>query len=603
MSYVLIVDDLAMVRELMDCGLRSAGFETACVTDGHQALAAIKARVPDLMLLDLKMPVMDGLQVLEQLRAEPATAKLPVILLTGSGDKTDILRSARFGVTDYLLKSHFSLKDLLARVRKYLDPPAKLHAETATALPISATTNAVSRATITSGASVCREGPKVDAPLRAARAEQSRPLKREETIDRVEKYAASKTLAGVVAEVISMAGSPRASLGDLVGLLKRDAVICARVMQMANTTAFTTEKPAISTIEEAVRNIGLSGVRNIAISVGFFDALPPDGADGFNAIRCWQHSFAVAALSERLAPTSATFTSGMAYLIGLCHDLGEIVLRQCLSTEYAVAVEEAAGTGRPLQQTLSATFGIPWRQLTELVLNRIGLPAAICSPILEHADASFNGRDAVPRSPAARALRLADFYAHGLLLASSPQATVAPSTLADLRALGTSVLPEIDGQALRCQVLSNTSLLARLPRTDEERLSQPFFPARPVRIWYARHPGYASFDPLGSAIGFLAETQTYDRLPVNGSELDGYGAMIVVAARPGLAPFALEATAARTSGAGRTIPVLYLTAAKPDSSAVPESSHVTHATYPVPIARLSAFVGVAAGTNPARVAA
>jgi CheY-like chemotaxis protein/HD-like signal output (HDOD) protein len=603
MGYVLIVDDLAMVRELMDCGLRSAGLETQCVTDGRQALAAIKARAPDLMLLDLKMPVMDGLQVLEQLRAEPATAKLPVILLTGSGDRADILRAARFGVTDYLLKSHFSLKDLLARVRKHLDPPAKLPAETAAAIPVSATPNAVSQLTAPSEASASPEGRRVDAPPRAAPAEPSPPLKREETIERVEKYAASKTLAGVVAEVIAMAGSPRASMGDLIGLLKRDAVICARVMQMANTTAFTSEKPSISTIEEAVRNIGLSGVRNIAISVGFFDALPPDAADGFNAIRCWQHSFAVAALTERLAPTSATFTSGMAYLVGLCHDLSEIVLRQCLSTEYAAAVEQAADTGAPLQQTLSANLGIPWRQLTELVLNRLGLPAGICSPILEHADASLKARGAAPRSHAAQALRLADSYAHGLLLASSPQATVAPATLADLRALGTSVLPEIDGQALRCEVLSNTSLLARLSRPDEERLTQPFFPARPVRIWYARHPGYASFDPLGSALGLLAQTQTYDRLPMNGGELEGYGAMIVVAARPGLAPFPLAATAAHTSAAGRTIPVLYLTSAQPDSSAVPDSAHVTHATYPVPIARLSAFVEAAAESGPARVAA
>ena len=153
------------------------------------------------------------------------------------------------------------------------------------------------------------------------------------------------------------------------------------------------------------------------------------------------------------------------------------------------------------------------------------------------------------------------------------------------------------------EVLSNTSLLARLPRPDEERLSQPFFPARPVRIWYARHPGFASFDPLGSAIGFLAETQTYDRLPVNGGELEGYGAMIVVAARPGLAPFSLEAAAARASNAGRTIPVLYLTSAQPDSSVLPHSAPVTHATYPVPIACLAAFAEAASGNSPARVAA
>jgi CheY-like chemotaxis protein/HD-like signal output (HDOD) protein len=447
MSYVLIVDDLAMVRELMDCGLRAAGHETVCAAGGQEALAAVAQRLPGVILLDLAMPGMGGLEVLERLRASPATARLPVVLLTGSGDKDQVLRAARLGVQDYLLKSHFSLKDLLARVRKHLDAPTTPHpARAAVSVPAEGSTSAAAPALTPPAAAV----PVVTAPApgaaqtcaaprgpasEASRGTPPRPLKREETIERVEKYAASKTLAGVVAEVISLAGSPRASMSDLVGLLKRDAVICARVMQVANTAAFATDKPSIGTIEEAVRNIGLAGVRNIATSVGFFEALPPDAADGFNAIRCWQHSFAAAAIMERLAPTSATFTAGQAYLVGLCHDLGEIVLRQCLSAEYASAVELAGTTGRPLQQTLSAIFGVPCRQLTELVLSRLGLPPAICGPILEHAEASSGGGRRDARStPAAQALRLADHYAHGLLLASSPQAVVGPATQGELRA-------------------------------------------------------------------------------------------------------------------------------------------------------------------------
>lgn len=610
MSYVLIVDDLAMVRELMDCGLRGAGYETACAADGPQALAAVKARVPDLMLLDVMMPGMGGLEVLEQLRADPATAKLPVILLTGSGEKEHVLRAARFGVHDYLLKSHFTLKDLLARVRKHSAAPAgspsgapALGSSSSRAIPSNAgQPPPTARQPASSRGAAAVANP---APAPAPPAQPPRPLKRDETIERVEKYAASKTLAGVVAEIISLAGSPRAGMADLVGLLKRDAVICARVMQVANTAAFATEKPSVSTIEEAVRNIGLAGVRNIATSVGFFEALPPDAADGFNVIRCWQHSFAAAAVMERLAPASATFTAGMAYLVGLCHDLGEIVLRQCLSAEYAAAVDEAARTGRPLQQTLSAAFGVPWRQLTELVLNRFGLPTAIAAPILEHAEASLGGREG-PRSPAAVALRLADFYAHGLLLASSPQALVAPATLGEFRTLGTSVLPEIDGQGLRCEVLSNTSLLARLSRTDEQRLSQPFFAARPVRVWYARHPGYASFDPLGAALGFLAETDVRDRLPANPAELEGCAALIVAAARQGLAPFTDGAiTAVSTMIPGRIVPVLHLTPGPVGGASAPPPlpPHVTHIPYPVSIARLAGFFASAATESHAAAAA
>ena len=123
MSLVLVVDDMALVRELLNAGLKGAGYETQCAADGHAALAAMKARIPDLVLLDLSMPGMGGLAVLESLRASPATAKVPVILLTASGEKENVIKAARWGVQDYLLKSQFSLKELLSRVGKYVPPP------------------------------------------------------------------------------------------------------------------------------------------------------------------------------------------------------------------------------------------------------------------------------------------------------------------------------------------------------------------------------------------------------------------------------------------------------------------------------------------------
>ena len=79
MSLILIVDDMALIRELLNASLRNAGYETAFATDGHQALAAVTARVPDLILLDVSMPGMGGLEVLEALRAAPANCQ-------GAGD-------------------------------------------------------------------------------------------------------------------------------------------------------------------------------------------------------------------------------------------------------------------------------------------------------------------------------------------------------------------------------------------------------------------------------------------------------------------------------------------------------------------------------------
>ena len=94
-----------------------------------------------------------------------------------------------------------------------------------------------------------------------------------------------------MAQVLSFTNSTHGDLSDLVALLKRDTVLAARVLHVANSAAFASNKPSISTIEEAVRNVGLNAVRNVAISVGVFESFPPDERDGFNTIRCWATLF------------------------------------------------------------------------------------------------------------------------------------------------------------------------------------------------------------------------------------------------------------------------------------------------------------------------
>jgi len=84
----MVVDDMAVIREPIAASLRAAGHKTLCASDGKEALMLIKGNVPDMILLDLSMPGMDGMSVLRALRGDPLTAKTPVILLTASADKT-----------------------------------------------------------------------------------------------------------------------------------------------------------------------------------------------------------------------------------------------------------------------------------------------------------------------------------------------------------------------------------------------------------------------------------------------------------------------------------------------------------------------------------
>lgn len=116
MSTILFVEDSSICREPLAAMLRLKGYETICARDGREALAEIRRRVPDLVLLDIAMPEMDGLSFLRILRGQPQFRNIPVMLLTATTDRDCILKARELGVSGCLLKSHFSLEEMLSRI-------------------------------------------------------------------------------------------------------------------------------------------------------------------------------------------------------------------------------------------------------------------------------------------------------------------------------------------------------------------------------------------------------------------------------------------------------------------------------------------------------
>ena len=100
--------------------LRREGYEVIGASNGVEALDTIHDRHPDLVLLDVMMPEMDGMSVLAKLRQEPETADLPVILITALSDEKRMNRARELGARDYLVKSQFSYDDLLDRVGRHV---------------------------------------------------------------------------------------------------------------------------------------------------------------------------------------------------------------------------------------------------------------------------------------------------------------------------------------------------------------------------------------------------------------------------------------------------------------------------------------------------
>jgi DNA-binding response OmpR family regulator len=123
MSTVLIADDDPDILALVTFKVKQAGYTLITATDGAAALAAARETTPDLVVLDVSMPRMSGLEVCRELRADPATAKVPVLLLTARAQEADIEAGFDVGADDYVVKP-FSPRELVARIAAILGPPS-----------------------------------------------------------------------------------------------------------------------------------------------------------------------------------------------------------------------------------------------------------------------------------------------------------------------------------------------------------------------------------------------------------------------------------------------------------------------------------------------
>ena len=114
---VLIVDDEAGVRELLKDALKLAGFETLAVGDGMSALTALRSYTPEIMIIDINMPLMDGFELVERLRKNGNS--VPVLMLSARADRVDITRGLTIGADDYVVKP-FGLEELVLRLKAIL---------------------------------------------------------------------------------------------------------------------------------------------------------------------------------------------------------------------------------------------------------------------------------------------------------------------------------------------------------------------------------------------------------------------------------------------------------------------------------------------------
>jgi two-component system response regulator len=118
MATVLMIDDVPLFRDVVLHALQRAGHQVSCAANGADAMEALKTSKPDLILLDLAMPEMNGLAFLRQLRADKVHARTPVIVVSALSEAVEVKEAMKIGVQGHLLKSRFSLEQLIATVQR-----------------------------------------------------------------------------------------------------------------------------------------------------------------------------------------------------------------------------------------------------------------------------------------------------------------------------------------------------------------------------------------------------------------------------------------------------------------------------------------------------
>ncbi len=117
---ILVVEDDKFLRELMSQKLIKENYNVSEAVDGEEGLKKVKEEKPDLVLLDLILPGIDGFEVLARMREEQQVAKIPVIILSNLGQKEDIEKGLSLGAVDYLVKAHFTPGEIIGKIKRVL---------------------------------------------------------------------------------------------------------------------------------------------------------------------------------------------------------------------------------------------------------------------------------------------------------------------------------------------------------------------------------------------------------------------------------------------------------------------------------------------------
>jgi len=431
MKTILVVDDMAVFREPIAASLNHQGYETLGAANGREAMQMVHQNRPDLILLDVAMPVMNGLDFLRNLRQDPKFKDLPVILLTAVSERDYIVQAGKLGVRDYLLKSRFSLKELSARVESYFQTGDASDASTRRG----DFNPHASKPADDSGdepAAPAPQQPMVDPNATALEALKSiKPItNRSQINEHIENFTELKALSPTVGQLMKQTQSANCSIEQVAKTIKQDQAIALKVLKLANSVVYSRGEP-VESVQKAVMRIGLSQIREAVMNIAVMDNFSSDNtAAHIDSKLFWEHSIGTGMIAAQLARLRGEKEGEVeaAFTMGLLHDVGRMVLADHLQELYGQVLETAAKLHLPLEQVESRMILVNHADLMDKLLHAWKFSKNLINPIAFHHLSMSNARKLAPRSITECAtLGLANRLAHAMQLGSSGNEALYPT--------------------------------------------------------------------------------------------------------------------------------------------------------------------------------
>ncbi|MCR4322750.1 MAG: response regulator [Candidatus Azambacteria bacterium] len=120
MKKIVFIEDETTLQKMLSVALEEAGYSVITAADGETGLAAVRSEIPDLVLLDLILPKMDGFTVLNEIKKDETTTGIPVIVLTNLESAEDVGKVVALGATTYLVKANYDLPDIVEKIKEIL---------------------------------------------------------------------------------------------------------------------------------------------------------------------------------------------------------------------------------------------------------------------------------------------------------------------------------------------------------------------------------------------------------------------------------------------------------------------------------------------------